>query len=85
MLNDSESIIAEVKKRIQAHFDKIVSLDVQGDSGHYTIRLVSPSFEGKSSLNRQRMVFQALGDLIMGPSAPIHAIDRMETLTSESE
>lgn len=77
--DDSENIIEEIKKRIHEHFE-VIELNVTGSAGHYTIRLMSPDFEGKSSVSQQRMVFQALGDLILGASAPIHAIDRMETL-----
>jgi BolA family transcriptional regulator, general stress-responsive regulator len=30
--------------------------------GHYHVRVVSPRFEGKSMLERHRMVYQALAD-----------------------
>ena len=80
--DDSQKIISEIEKRIKENL-KVISLKVTGSSSHYTIRVVSPDFEGKNSVSRQRMVFSALGDLIMGANAPIHAIDFMETLTSE--
>ena len=79
---ESEDLINEIKKRIRRELE-VASLEVSGGSGHYRIRVVSLDFEGKTSVNRQRMVFSALGDLIMGPSAPIHAVDQMETLTTE--
>ena len=80
--DDSQKIINEIEKRIHDKIN-VTSLKVSGASSHYTIRVVSCDFEGKNSVARQRMVFSALGDLIMGANAPIHAIDFMETLTSE--
>lgn len=82
MLDHESELITEIKKRIESHL-KVLFLDVSGSSGHYRIKVVSSDFEGKMSVNRQRMVFSALGDLIMGASAPIHAVDHMETLTPE--
>jgi BolA protein len=31
---------------------------------HFTLRIESPAFEGKSRVERQRMVYEALGDLM---------------------
>jgi BolA protein len=50
-----------------------------GGAGHFRALVVSPSFEGKSPLERQRMVYAALAEL-MGPE--IHALS-MQTLTPE--
>ena len=79
---ESEEMIREIEKRLKESLN-VVSLKVSGSDSHYTIRVVSPDFEGKTSVSRQRMVFSALGDLIMGANAPIHAIDYMETLLPE--
>ena len=77
---DSEALIQEIKKRITNSLN-VSSLEVTGSGGHYRISVVSSDFKGQSSVNQQRIVFKALGDLIMGPSAPIHAVDHMETKT----
>jgi acid stress-induced BolA-like protein IbaG/YrbA len=45
--------------------------DLTGTKDHYEAIVVSPAFEGKSRVARQRMVFAALGELMQGP---IHAL-----------
>jgi BolA protein len=50
-----------------------------GGAGHFRALVVSPAFEGKSPLERQRLVYAALAEL-MGPE--IHAL-AMQTLTPE--
>lgn len=45
---------------------------VRGDDGvHFEARVVSPAFEGKSTLQRHRMVYATLGELMGGE---IHAL-----------
>ena len=36
----------------------------EGES-HFTLEIVSPAFDGKSRVERQRMVYAALGDLMV--------------------
>lgn len=53
-------------------------VQVSGDDGvHFQARVISPAFAGKSRLQRHRMVYQTLGEL-MGNE--IHAL----TLTTET-
>ncbi len=59
------------------------TVEVGGDGRHFELRIVSPVFEGKRTLQRQRIVYAALNDLMAGSSAPVHAIAKMETLTPE--
>ena len=47
--------------------------------GHYRLLIVSAGFQGRPPLERHRMVYDALGDLMGGP---IHALS-MRTLTPE--
>ena len=66
-------------------------LDIQDDSaahaghagansgGHYDLLIVSAAFSGKNRVQRQRLVYQALGDLMQNG---IHAL-AMRTLTPE--
>lgn len=45
---------------------------VHGEDGvHFEARVVSPAFEGKSTLQRHRMVYATLGELMGGE---IHAL-----------
>ncbi len=42
-----------------------------GGGGHYRLTLVSSAFSGKRTLERHRMVYAMLGELMQGP---IHAL-----------
>ncbi len=39
--------------------------------GHFTVTIISPLFQGKSSVQRHQMIYQALGDLM---KTDIHAV-----------
>ena len=56
-------------------------VEVRGGGGHFEIRVVSAAFEGKKSLEKQRLVYGAIGHLMKGDDAPVHAVDRLETVT----
>ena len=56
-------------------------VQVSGSGGHFEIRVVSAVFEGKKTLEKQRLVYNAIGHLMSGNQAPVHAVDRLETLT----
>ena len=51
------------------------------EGGHFEIAVTSPSFEGKSTLERHRMVLNAIKELMAGPEAPVHAVDSIKTST----
>ena len=55
---------------------------VAGGGGHFTIEVVSPVFEGKSTLERQRLVYAAITPLMKGDAAPVHAVDSLITKTA---
>ncbi len=48
--------------------------------GHYTVRIVSDAFEGKTLLQRHRLVFDAVGDLMQ---SEIHALSIEASSTAE--
>ena len=56
-------------------------VEVNGGGGHFTISVVSDAFEGKNTLNRQRLVYGAITSLMHGDDAPVHAVDQMITKT----
>ncbi len=56
-------------------------IEVAGGGGHFEIRVVSAAFEGKSTLAKQRLVYDAIGHLMKGGNAPVHAVDRLLTET----
>lgn len=53
--------------------------DLTGTQDHYKAVIVSPSFSGKNSLKRHRLVYGALAEEMKGP---IHALT-LETYTPE--
>ena len=71
-----DAITAGVRSSIP---DAVVT--VSGGGGHYTIDVVSPVFEGKSLLERQRLVLGAIKHLINGERPPVHAVDSLTTRT----
>ncbi len=54
-------------------------LGAQGGGGHYRLLVVSPRFDGLSRVAAQRLVYQALGELM---TTEIHALE-MRTLTPD--
>lgn len=54
-------------------------LGAEGGGGHYRVVVVSPRFEGLSRVAAQRLVYQALGDLM---TSDIHALE-MRTFTPD--
>ena len=75
------SIEAQVRQAIEDAIEG-ASVDVAGGGGHFEIRVVSSAFEGKTLLQKQRMVYKAIAHLMSGDAAPVHAVDKLETLTS---
>ena len=55
-------------------------IDINGDGRHFYATIVSTAFEGLRTLARQRAVYAALGDKILGKDAHIHALS-MKTYT----
>ena len=56
------------------------SVEVVGNGGHFSLKVSSRVFEGKKTLEKQRLVYSALKELMAGNNAPVHAIDSLETL-----
>lgn len=56
-------------------------VEVTGGGGHWSIVVVSTAFEGKSMLEKQRMVLSSIKHLLDGASPPIHAVDSLVTKT----
>ena len=42
-----------------------------GGAGHFEVKIVSKAFEGKSPVQRHRMIFDAMGDLMQ---TEVHAL-----------
>ena len=68
----------EIQRAIAAGLD-CESLRVEGDGQHFDAQIVSRTFEGKSRIERHRLVYAALGDRMRHR---VHALS-MKTLTPE--
>lgn len=52
-----------------------------GGAGHYAIRVVSESFRGLNRVKQHQSVYTAVASFLEGDAPPVHAIDRLETIT----
>jgi stress-induced morphogen len=72
----------DVRTRISAALPdaQIEVVDTTGGGDHFSATVVSPAFAGKGLLERHRLIYAALGEALLGPAAPIHAL----ALTTET-
>ena len=56
--------------------------DTTGTGDHFAATVVSSAFAGKGPVDRHRLVYAALGPVLNGPAAPIHAL-ALTTVTPE--
>jgi acid stress-induced BolA-like protein IbaG/YrbA len=79
ILNAPDSVTDQLRKALEGAFPGD-AVDVKpGGAGHFEIRVVSRQFDGKSRVQQQQLVYKAIGHLLAGDAAPVHAIDRMDT------
>jgi stress-induced morphogen len=71
-----------IKDAIVAHIDNVAAVKVTSTAaGHFDIAVTSPAFEGKRTLERHRLVLNAIKELMAGEAAPVHAVDSIRTKT----
>lgn len=77
------SIHAEIQSAVESAIED-ARCEVRDGSGggHFVLKVISPAFEGKSLLQKQRMVLSSIKHLMAGDAAPVHAIDKIETALS---
>jgi len=76
----------ETAERIREAIEAAIEgarVEAKGLGGHFEIRVVSPVFAGKSTLQKQRLVLGAISHLMKGEGAPVHAVDRIEAVVPE--
>ncbi len=78
-----QSIEEQVKASIESALPG-AQAQVVSNGNHFDIMVVSNLFEGKGLLDKQRLVYSAIASYMSGPDAPIHAVDRLKTLTPEA-
>ncbi|PWA37265.1 BolA protein [Artemisia annua] len=73
-----QSMQSKIKEELNAEL--VTVNDAYGDGRHVSIDVVSSAFEGKSAVNRQRMVYKAIWEELQ---SVVHAVDQMTTKTPE--
>ena len=70
------SLTEEIEALILAEIPGAI-VTATGGGGHFTIKVISEAFRGKNRIQKQRMVYKAIWDLMKGDNAPVHAVDQM--------
>ncbi|MEE2673751.1 MAG: BolA family protein [Myxococcota bacterium] len=71
-------ITQEIREAITSAIEGAdVTVDPRGP-GHFEITVVSRAFEGRSRVQQHQLVYGAITELMSGPNAPVHAIDKLE-------
>ncbi len=76
----SAEICATVRDTLEKAIPGAV-VAVEGGGGHYRIAVTSAAFEGKSTLQKHRLVLGAIAHLMAGDAAPVHAVDSIDART----
>lgn len=74
---EPEEIASKLEEAILAALPDATVEVSTGGPGHYTLRVVSPAFEGKRRVQQQQLVYGAISPLMAGNDAPVHAIDKL--------
>ena len=77
----------DISARIRAALPDadVTVVDTTGGGDHFDATVISSAFAGKGPIERHRLVYAALGDVIVGPSAPIHALALTTTTPEEHQ
>jgi stress-induced morphogen len=67
---------SEIERLLRERFPeaKIEIRDLAGDGNHYAATVVDEEFRGLNRVQQQRLVNQALKELLQGSDAPLHAL-----------
>jgi len=77
---DPEQTVERLRERIEAAIAGVDVTVTAAGPGHFEIRAVSEKFEGLSRVKQQQLVYGAIAELMAGPDAPVHAIDKLECI-----
>lgn len=67
---------SEIERLILARFPnaKVEIQDLAGDNNHWAATVIDEEFRGKNRVQQQRMVNEALKEILDGANAPLHAL-----------
>lgn len=72
------SVVDALREAIESRIPNSKA-EISGSGGHFNIEVIAPAFAGRSLLESQRLVYGAIGHLMRGDLAPVHAVDRLKT------
>ena len=75
----ASSVAAHIRDAISAQLPGAIILVTPGKPGHFGISVTCEEFKGKIRVACQRLVYKAIGPLMQGERAPVHAVDQLET------
>jgi stress-induced morphogen len=82
VLNSPADLCAAMQAAIERAIPNSTVEVLAGSPGHFQIRVTAAAFAGKSLIEQQQMVYAAIAHLMRGADAPVHAIDRLQTVVS---
>jgi stress-induced morphogen len=80
VMNSPADLCAALRGAIEGALPGALVEVAAGSPGHFQIRVTSERFTGKPIVQQQQLVYGAIAHLMKGSDAPVHAIDRMQTL-----
>lgn len=81
ILNQPDDVLGKIKTAIENAIEGAKAEVSSMSPGHFEIRVVSSAFEGLSRVKQQQLVYGAITPLMSGDAPPVHAVDRLETVT----
>ena len=78
--NDPAKTVEDLTNRIASAIEGAAVEITAAGPGHFEIRVVAQAFADLGRVKKQQLVYAAIAELMSGPNAPVHAIDKMECL-----
>ena len=75
------NIEQQVEKSLRDALEPTECSVVQVSPGHFEIAVRSTIFDGKSTLQKHRLVLSQVAPFMKGDNAPVHAIDKIDART----
>lgn len=77
LLGNTGTIDRAIETAIREAIPDAKDVDVRANGNHFTLRVVAASFEGRSMIQKHRMVLSAVSPFMSGDDAQVHAIDQL--------
>ena len=74
-------LAAQLQRKIVDALPGATAVVRAGGPGHFEVEVTAAEFAGLTRVQQQRRVYDAIGALMSGAGAPVHAIDKMVTRT----